>query len=119
MRWDRRSEKSHELTPAERAKGGYMAAIRTWRRKHEEAVAKLREREEELARVRRTVEHVSGAQPAAPSQRATHASHARPGLSVAEQQAFERGLTGPPWWADHEALDARREARRRDRFRPV
>lgn len=37
-------------------------------------------------------------------------------LSVAEQDALDRGLTGPPWWADREALDARYEARQRRRF---
>jgi hypothetical protein len=119
----RRSKHSHELTPEERARGGRLRAANRWkhwyRQRWQEAVAQLRKREEELARVRRTVEHVSRSRSAAPSPPAVHASHARPGLSVAEQQAFELGLTGPPWWADEEALNARREARRRDRFRPV
>jgi hypothetical protein len=35
---------------------------------------------------------------------------------VAEQQAYMLGLTGPAWYEDRELLDARREARRRDRF---
>lgn len=133
----RRSEQSHALTLAERGRGGLVRLVRLYRGKYEQAEARvvrlaeqfdarLREREEELARLRRTVEHVSRPEPVAPSRQvppaqpadvpAAGASQARSGLSVAEQDAINRGLTGPPWWADTEALDARREARRRARF---
>ena len=96
-----------------------MTAIRTWRRKYEEAVALLREREERLERTLRTVEHVAQSQVGErprPSPPPEPDEQPPRGLSVAEQDAINRGLTGPPWWADREALDARREARRRARF---
>jgi hypothetical protein len=103
-------------------------AARTWKRKYEEARA-------ELERVRRTVETTQPAEvegwrapglelarpvPSAAGEVAEpDESQARSGLSVAGEDALDRGLTGPPWWADHEALDARRRARERDRYRTV
>jgi hypothetical protein len=129
-RWNRRSERSHELTPAERAKGGYMRAVRLWKRRYQEA-------REELELVRRTVEttqpaeiegwRAPGLELARPAPQAAgdvpepaaSESQASRGLSVAERDALRRGLTGPPWWADTEARAARREARRRDRFQTM
>jgi hypothetical protein len=107
------------VKPTERGRGGLVRLVRLYKRKHEEARVLLREREKELARVRRTI-GVTRPEPVPPSQPAgvpepeqpASASQAPSRLSVAEQDAINWGLTGPPWWADHEALDARREARR-------
>jgi hypothetical protein len=62
----RRSDRSHELTPAERGRGGLVRLVRLYRRKQQEARELLREQEEkwtailtrqeeELERGRRTI----------------------------------------------------------------
>jgi hypothetical protein len=102
----------------ERSKAGYVTAARTWRRKYEEAVAELREREERLERTYRTVEHVRSEQPAAgpshsPPAATSSASHSPP------QPHSPRGLSVYEEWAIAEMArrEARREEdRRRDRY---
>lgn len=127
----------------ERARGGRLRAANRWkdwyrerwqqacellREREEEYAVELQAREEELARVRRTIE-VTQPQPAGPSRPSSPAPPAdvpepddvpapRP-LSVAEQQAVELGLGGPCWWEDLPERRARHEARRRDRYRTV
>jgi hypothetical protein len=106
--------------------------VRLYRRKlreqEQEFSTILMRQEQELERVRRTVA-ATQPQPAPPSWQSPPAQPAdlpkpddvpapRP-LSVAEQDAIDRGLTGPPWWADREALDARYEARRRVRYQTM
>jgi hypothetical protein len=134
-RWNRRSENSHELTSWERQKAGFVTAVRTWKRKHAEALALEDEREQELVRVRRSIEAAQAHAPEAPSpssqrppaqpadvpepEQSAGASQPRPGLSVAEQQAAALGLGGPCWWEDTPERRARHEARRRARYRHV
>jgi hypothetical protein len=132
----RRSPASHELTPDERARGGRTRQANRWKAWYRDRWQELRElldeREEELARVRRSIEaaQAHAPEPAPPSWQRPPAQPAdvpepeQPAdapqplsrLSVAEQDALDRGLTGPCWWQDDEVLDARREARRRARF---
>jgi hypothetical protein len=128
----RRSDRSHELTPAKRGRVGLVRLVRLYRRKQQEARELLREQEEkwtailtrqeeELQRVRRTIA-VTQPQPAPPSRQPADVPErgdvpaAPRGLSVAEQQAVELGHGGPCWWEDSREKRARDEARRRARF---
>ena len=107
---------------------------RRWRR--QEVRALLHEREEELARVRRSIEaaQANAPEPVPPWRQSpapqpdvpepdgaadASASHPPPGLSVYEQQAAALGLGGPCWWEDSPERRARHEARERDRYRAV
>jgi hypothetical protein len=119
--WLRHGNKPHVLTLADRSVGGRRRAEKIRARKLEEWARE----EDRKARVdptyprwtrseltaiaesrRRAEEAQEPEEPAEPWRR----------LSVAEQDFLMRGLTGPCWWEDHEVLEARREARRRERF---
>jgi hypothetical protein len=87
------------VKPAERGRGGLVRLVRLYKRKHKEARVLLREREKELARVRRTI-GVTRPEPVPPSQPAgvpepeqpAGASQAPSRLSVAEQDAIDLGV---------------------------
>jgi hypothetical protein len=125
MTASRRSEQSHELTHEQRSRGGLVRLVRLYRRKlseqEEKWTAILMRQEAELDRVRA----IAAARPEPPPPQPADVPEpddpppAPRGLSVAEQDALDRGLTGPPWWADREALDARYEQRRRDRYQTM
>jgi hypothetical protein len=115
--WLRHGNKPHVLTLADRSVGGRRRAEKIRARKLEEqAREEDRKAQADATYPRWTKAELIGI---AQSRRVEPEPVEEPPprrLSVAEQQAYMLGLTGPAWYEDRELLDARREARRRDRF---